>query len=82
MSVSLLISMRWQLLGRTCRGICQMHEAKSMSNGLRYESGQKRCTFCGVFFLIDDNRCPCCKVILRSKPRAKQRKENLYRFST
>ncbi len=31
-----------------------MHEAKPMPNGLRYESGQKRCTFCGLFFLIDD----------------------------
>jgi len=75
MSVILSISMRWQLLGRTCRGICQMHEAKPMPNGLRYESGQKRCTFCGLFFLIDDVRCPCCKVVLRTNPRSRHKNQ-------
>ena len=75
MNVSLLISMRWQLLGRTCRGICQIHEAKPMPNWLRYKLGQKRCTFCGIFFLIDDIRCPCCKVVLRTSSRSKHKNQ-------
>ena len=30
-------------MGRTCRGICQLHEAEQIPNALRYEIGQKRC---------------------------------------
>jgi len=29
-----------------------MHKAEPVSNKIRYEIGQKRCTFCGIFFLI------------------------------
>ena len=43
-------------MGRTCRGICQMHKAESVPNKIRYEIGQKRCTFCGIFlkWMIQD----------------------------
>jgi len=62
-------------MGRTCRGICQLHEAKSAPNKIRYEIGQKRCTFCGIFFSIGDARCICCKAVLRTKSRGKKKIE-------
>ena len=52
-------------------GICQMHEAKRTSNGLRYEVGQKRCTFCGIFISSSDARCPCCKQSCEQNQEAK-----------
>lgn len=59
-------------LGRTCKGICEMHKAEPIPNRFRYELGQKRCTFCGLFFATSDIRCPCCKAVLRTKPRGKK----------
>jgi hydrogenase nickel incorporation protein HypA/HybF len=61
-------------MGRTCRGICILHKSPVMGNGLMYQSGQKRCTFCGLFLAVETIRCPCCKTILRTKPRAKNSK--------
>ncbi|MGY5140610.1 MAG: hypothetical protein ACW9W9_04295 [Candidatus Nitrosopumilus sp. Bin_571-38] len=51
-----------------------MHKAEPVSNKIRYEIGQKRCTFCGIFFLLDDIRCICCKAVLRTKPRSRKSK--------
>lgn len=59
-------------LGRTCKGICLMLKAEPAPNRVRYELGQKRCTFCGLFFDIPEIRCPCCKAVLRTKPRGKR----------
>ena len=60
-------------MGRACRGICVQLEGVSMSNALRYKSGQKRCTFCSLFLDTLEIRCPCCKVILRTKSRSKSK---------
>ena len=60
-------------MGRTCRGICQMHKAAPAPNKIRYEIGQKRCTFCGIFLAINETRCICCKAVLRTKPRNKKK---------
>jgi len=59
-------------MARTCRGICQMHRADAAPNKIRYEIGQKRCTFCGIFLSVGDTRCICCKAVLRTKPRGKK----------
>ena len=59
-------------MGRTCRNICQLHRAEAISNKLRYQMGQKRCTFCGIFMTVEDTRCMCCKAILRTTPRGKK----------
>ena len=64
-------------MGRTCRGLCESLAAESVPNKMRYVIGHKRCSFCGIFFSIDDYRCPCCKAALRTKPRGKKlRKTN------
>jgi hypothetical protein len=59
-------------MGRTCRGICQMHKAVPVPNKIRYEIGQKRCTFCGIFLSVEDTRCICCRAVLRTKARGKK----------
>ena len=59
-------------MGRTCKGICQMYKAESVPNKIRYEVGQKRCTFCGIFLEIDETRCLCCKAVLRTKARGRR----------
>jgi len=51
-----------------------MHKAIPVSNKIRYEIGQKRCTFCGIFFSSEDIRCICCKAVLRTKPRSRKAK--------
>lgn len=62
------------VVGRTCRGICQMHKAEPVPNRVRYEVGQKRCTFCGLFLTTESIRCVCCKAVLRTKARGKKPK--------
>ena len=62
----------WQL-GRTCRNIYKRHQAEPVPNKIRYEIGQKRCTFCGIFLNSEDVRCMCCKAVLRTKPRSKKK---------
>ena len=42
-------------MGRTCRNICTRYQAKAVPNKIRYEIGQKRCTFCGIFLKF--SRC-------------------------
>ena len=59
-------------MSQICKGICHRHKAKSMSNGLRYREGQKRCCLCDCFFLTEDVRCVCCSTKLRSRPRSKR----------
>lgn len=60
-------------MGRTCKGICILHQAEPTPNKVRYDMGQKRCTYCGIFILTEKIRCLCCKTILRTKPRGKKR---------
>ena len=60
-------------LGRTCRNICKRYQAEAVPNKIRYEIGQKRCTFCGIFMTNCDTRCVCCKAVLRTKPRSKKK---------
>lgn len=49
-----------------------------MSNNLRYRLGHKRCTFCGIFLNVPESRCPCCKTMLRTRSRSKNKKIEVY----
>ncbi|EGG42295.1 hypothetical protein Nlim_0943 [Candidatus Nitrosarchaeum limnium SFB1] len=59
-------------MGKTCREICVDSKGIPMSNSKRYENGQKRCTFCGLFLETSEVRCSCCKGMLRTKSRGKK----------
>ena len=62
-------------MARTCRGICLLHKADPVPNAIRYEMGQKRCTFCGLFLTTEKTRCICCQAVLRTRARGKKLKE-------
>ena len=63
-------------MAQTCIGLCERLKTVSVKNGLRYSSGQKRCSLCAHYFYIDGCRCPCCKTRLRSKPRSRHKNKN------
>ncbi|MDH3488099.1 MAG: hypothetical protein OEL82_08655 [Nitrosopumilus sp.] len=52
-----------------CKGICDDLEITTVSNSLRYQVGQKRCTMCSIFVETENLKCPCCGVRLRTKSR-------------
>jgi len=61
-----------------CSGICLQYKAtKSFEGNTRYALGQKRCNACDVFMDWEGIRCPCCRGMLRTKPRSTKGKEEL-----
>jgi len=52
-----------------CKGICNQHKAKWSSHQYRYANGQKRCNVCAIFVQWDGFSCPCCGMLLRTRPR-------------
>lgn len=61
----------------SCKGLCLKFKAKSYKGKSRYEIGQKRCQTCVIFLICDDNRCPCCRSMLRITPRGNNSRKNL-----
>ena len=61
-------------MARTCRDICRDYVCEKIQNGAKYKFC-KRCTFCEMFLKTSEIRCPCCKVILRTKPRSRKNYE-------
>ena len=60
---------------QSCKGICVSFKGIPMINSKRYESGQKRCSYCELFLKTPEIRCPCCKTILRTKSRSRYKKK-------
>ena len=62
-----------------CNEICFNHGVKKLRPGHsgRYESGQKRCSFCEIYIIWDGRNCPCCGTALRSKPRYAKGRDKL-----
>jgi len=61
-----------------CHGICIQYKAMgSMPKGGRYLNGQKRCHCCAEYIVWDGRLCPCCNLMLRTKPRNKKYKKQL-----
>lgn len=59
-------------MGYSCKGVCDDFKGEKIPNGSKYEFGQKRCTLCSIFLNVPGVRCPCCSVLLRTKPRGKR----------
>lgn len=59
-------------MGYSCKGVCEEFKGDRIPNGSKYEYGQKRCTLCSIFLSVSGVRCPCCSVLLRTKPRGKR----------
>ncbi len=58
-----------------CNGICDRFKSEKISNGFKYESGQKRCTVCCIFMSTSGSRCSCCSALLRTKSRSRKGNE-------
>ncbi len=53
-----------------CKGICVKYKAtKSSSYSSHYQLDHKRCSRCEIFLEWDGNFCPCCGIILRTRPK-------------
>ena len=52
-----------------CKGICHKYKAKWGAQQFRYANGQKRCNTCEIFVRWDGHSCPCCGMLLRTRPR-------------
>jgi len=54
-----------------CREICSKFKVKRSNTKIfgRYNSGQKRCSYCAIFIDWKGPNCPCCGHFLRTKPR-------------
>ena len=61
------------IMGASCKGICIQMKHNPVPNAKKYEFGLKRCSWCEVFLSTDEIRCPCCKMILRTKSRNKKK---------
>ena len=42
-----------------------------VSSKRSYDDGYKYCSRCGLYYLTDGVRCPCCGTLLRSSPRGR-----------
>jgi hypothetical protein len=52
-----------------CKGVCPRYKTKCNFHRLRYANGQKRCNVCEVFVNWDGRFCPCCGMLLRTRPK-------------
>ena len=55
-----------------CFRVCKNYKAKKKSRESHYELGHKRCSTCEIFVDWDGNTCPCCGMLLRTKPKGTQ----------
>ena len=65
-------------MGASCKGICFQLKSSGVPNSKKYQYGLKRCSWCDVYMASEEIRCPCCKMILRTKARnrSKMKMEN------
>ena len=62
----------------SCKGICDKYKAdKKFGLNSRYKCGQKRCSSCDIFMDWDGKHCPCCGMMLRTRPRNAKTRERL-----
>ena len=63
-------------MAASCKGMCEEYKSQGITMKEKYQQGQKRCTYCGLFLTCKGPRCPCCKTILRTKPRGRSSSNN------
>lgn len=63
-------------MAASCKGMCDEYKSQGITMKEKYQYGQKRCTYCSLFLTCKGPRCPCCKTILRTKPRGRSSSKN------
>ncbi len=61
-------------MAATCKGICDRYTSIGTAMKLKYQEGQKRCSFCGIFIECEKARCLYCNMILRTNARNRRSK--------
>lgn len=56
-------------MAASCKGVCSKYKSTGTAMRFKYQEGQKRCSFCGIFIECEGVRCPCCHIRLRTKAR-------------
>src|SRR5215510_3758033 len=79
------IASRRHIFEMACKGICTKYlAAKHGTQGFYAQSqDHKRCATCEVFIKWAGIRCPCCSIVLRTKPRyfkTKEQREKMWRI--
>ena len=64
-------------MSTTCKGVCYRYKAKTSPTKKRYDSGQKFCSICKIFFEQKSNRCVCCMTKLRTRARTSISRQNV-----
>ena len=63
-----------------CRQICSYYAVKKINPKVKgmYESGHKLCASCEHFLIWEGIHCPCCGILLRTKPRDSKGRKKMY----
>jgi len=67
-------------LSTFCKGVCAAYKTNKFikfPRGSAYENGAKYCSYCSIFMRYVGNRCPCCGLIMRTRPRRGVNKDRL-----
>ncbi len=67
---------------KSCKGICDRYKAPKHNDGGLYSNGHKRCNTCEIYLKTENNKCPCCENLLRTKPRNGKYKEPFRKYVT
>ena len=53
-----------------CNETCHKYKVgKPLGVNSRYMLGQKRCSICSLFIKWEGKNCPCCGILLRTRPK-------------
>ncbi len=72
--------MNCELPVAVCNDVCLMYKANRPRDKVRYESGKKRCSYCGIFLIYDGLSCPCCGTRLQYSGRYPYQKTHVKRI--
>ena len=61
-----------------CKGICHRYKANWGRHQYRYASGQKRYNVCEIYVNWNGHCCPCCGMVLRTRPRNGEYKRKMF----
>lgn len=55
-----------------CNGLCDRIKTIPPYGEDKYANGRKYCRCCSCYIVTEKNRCECCRMSIRSKPREKK----------
>ena len=63
---------------QTCRGLCEKDPLiLDKKVGVWDKENMSYCAICCVYSITEENKCDCCKTLLRKNPHSKASKERM-----